>query len=230
MGTGGIRLRVAAASGIFGACRWLDRMRRTIGKQALAAATRTWTFGIRHPTPAAPRPMIRTANRLTRKCLNCYCLWFKPRWWPVFWGTFCAGKSFRSKETTRQMQGSERFEQIALPHLDSVYRAAVALCGRSDDAEDLTQATFARALERFHTFEAGTNCKAWLFQIMRNIRIDHLRHRKVAGNSVPLDEELAAHGSPGRADRVVECPRICWRIFRTSRSSAHSSACPRISD
>ena len=90
------------------------------------------------------------------------------------------------------MQSSKRFEQIALPHLDSVYRAAVALLGRSGDAEDLTQATFAKALERFHTFEAGTNCKAWLFQIMRNIRIDQLRHQKVTGNAVPLDEDLAA--------------------------------------
>jgi len=94
------------------------------------------------------------------------------------------------------MQGPEGFEQIALPHLDSVYRAAVALCGRSDDAEDLTQATFARALERFHTFAVGTNCKAWLFQIMRNVRIDHFRHRKVAGNSVPLDEELLPTEAP----------------------------------
>jgi RNA polymerase sigma-70 factor (ECF subfamily) len=93
------------------------------------------------------------------------------------------------------MQGSGRFEQIALPHLDSVYRAAVALCGLSADAEDLAQATFTRALERFHTFEVGTNCKAWLFQIMRNIRIDQLRHKKVAGNTVPLDEDLAA-GEP----------------------------------
>jgi RNA polymerase sigma-70 factor (ECF subfamily) len=94
------------------------------------------------------------------------------------------------EETSRQMQGPELFERVALPHLDSVYRAAVALCGRSDDAEDLTQATFARALERFHTFKVGTDCKAWLFQIMRNIRIDRLRHRSVAGTAIPLDEEL----------------------------------------
>lgn len=89
------------------------------------------------------------------------------------------------------MQGPDVFEQIALPYLDSVYRAAVALCGRSDEAEDLTQATFVRALERFHTFEVGTNCKAWLFQIMRNIRIDQFRRNKVTGNTLPLDEDLA---------------------------------------
>lgn len=90
------------------------------------------------------------------------------------------------------MESPERFEQVALPHLDSVYRAAVAVSGRSDQAEDLTQATFARALERFSTFIAGSNCKAWLLQIMRNIWIDQLRHGKVVGHTVPVDETLAA--------------------------------------
>ena len=87
---------------------------------------------------------------------------------------------------------TERFEQIALPNLDNVYRAAVALCGRSNEAEDLTQITFMKALERFDTFEPGTNCKAWLFQILRNTWIDQLRRKKVAGSVVPLDEELVA--------------------------------------
>jgi len=92
------------------------------------------------------------------------------------------------------MQTSKRFEQIALPHLDSVYRAAVAVCGRSDEAEDLTQATFVKALERFHTLTPGTNCKAWLFQIMRNHWIDRLRRKKTRGQVVPIKEDLL----PGR--------------------------------
>ncbi len=90
------------------------------------------------------------------------------------------------------MQIRERFEELALPHLNSVYRAAVAVCRRSDEAEDLTQLTFVRALEHFDAFEPGTNCKAWLFQIMRNLWIDQLRHKKVAGNVVPVDEDLTA--------------------------------------
>jgi RNA polymerase sigma-70 factor (ECF subfamily) len=88
------------------------------------------------------------------------------------------------------MESPERFEQIALPHLDSVYRAAVAVCRRTDEAEDLTQTTFLRAFERFDSFQPGTNCKAWLFQIMRNLWIDQCRHRKVAGPTVALEAEL----------------------------------------
>ncbi len=96
------------------------------------------------------------------------------------------------------MQIRGRFEETALPHLDSVYRAAVAVCRRSDEAEDLTQMTFVRALEHFDAFQPGTNCKAWLFQIMRNLWIDQLRHRKVAGNVLPVDEDLVAPDQTGQ--------------------------------
>jgi RNA polymerase sigma-70 factor, ECF subfamily len=96
------------------------------------------------------------------------------------------------EESQRHMQSTQRFEQIALPYLDNVYRAAVAVCRRVDEAEDLTQTTFVKALEHFETLEPGTNCKAWLFQIMRNLWIDRLRHKKVAGHVVPLEEDLVA--------------------------------------
>jgi RNA polymerase sigma-70 factor (ECF subfamily) len=99
------------------------------------------------------------------------------------------------------MPSPQHFDQTALPHLDSVYRAAVAVCGRRDEAEDLTQMTFVKALERFDTLQPGTNCKAWLFQIMRNAWIDQLRHRKVGGNAVPIEEDLVA--TPPRPEQTV---------------------------
>lgn len=92
----------------------------------------------------------------------------------------------------------QSFEQTALPHLDSVYRAAVALCRRPSEAEDLTQATFARALERFDSFKPESNCKAWLLQILRNLWIDQLRRKQTAGTTVPLDEALVAEQGSGR--------------------------------
>lgn len=98
------------------------------------------------------------------------------------------------------MAGREKYEALALVHLDVVYRAAYALSGKSHEAEDLAQTTFTKALERFCTFTEGTNCRAWLLQILRNTWFDRLRHRKVTGPSVPLDEELAAE--PERPDEV----------------------------
>ena len=87
----------------------------------------------------------------------------------------------------RGMTDTGEFERVALKHLEVVYRVAVALAG-ADQAEDLTQVTFAKALKRFGTFRRGSSCRAWLLQILRNTWIDQLRHRQVAGTTLPLDE------------------------------------------
>lgn len=90
------------------------------------------------------------------------------------------------------MADRTEFETIAMPHLNSVFRTAVALCGREDQAEDLTQTTVLKAFERFGSFRAGTSCKAWMLRILRNTWIDSLRHRKVVGTVLAIDEALVA--------------------------------------
>ncbi|MHC4192581.1 MAG: sigma-70 family RNA polymerase sigma factor [Planctomycetota bacterium] len=84
------------------------------------------------------------------------------------------------------------FEEIALPNLDLIYRAAVTLCGRPGEAEDLVQETFLKAFESFASFEQGTNCKAWLSRILRNTWIDRLRHKRIIGRTLPLEEGIIA--------------------------------------
>jgi RNA polymerase sigma-70 factor (ECF subfamily) len=64
----------------------------------------------------------------------------------------------------------EGFEREALPHLNSVYCFARALSGDDSAAEDLTQETYLNALRSWHQYAPGTNCKAWLFTICRNLR------------------------------------------------------------
>ena len=71
-------------------------------------------------------------------------------------------------------------------------KANGALCGRADKAEDLVQTTYVKALERFGSFEPGSNCRAWLLRILRNTWIDQLRHLKVAGPEVRIEENLVA--------------------------------------
>ena len=90
------------------------------------------------------------------------------------------------------MADRSEFENAAMPYVDAVYRTAFALCGRQEKAEDLAQDTFTKALERFDSFQIGTNCKAWLLRILRNTWIDELRHRKIVGPRLSLDEALLA--------------------------------------
>jgi RNA polymerase sigma-70 factor, ECF subfamily len=90
------------------------------------------------------------------------------------------------------MANKSEFDSTVLPHLDSVFRGALAVSRDRQMAEDLTQTTILKALERFGSFREGSNCKAWLLRIMRNTWIDILRHRKVVGPQVSVEEQLLA--------------------------------------
>ena len=97
-----------------------------------------------------------------------------------------------------------KFTAEALDHLDAVYRAAVALCGQTAQADDLVQTTYLKALQKFNLFAAGSNCRAWLLRILRNSWIDELRRQKTEGTQVSIDLdgiELAIAGEqPGGED------------------------------
>ncbi|RME41351.1 MAG: sigma-70 family RNA polymerase sigma factor [Planctomycetota bacterium] len=64
----------------------------------------------------------------------------------------------------------ERFEAIAMPHLDVVYRVARMLADSEADAEDLVQETFIRAYRAFDRFELREyGAKPWLLRILHNV-------------------------------------------------------------
>ncbi len=60
------------------------------------------------------------------------------------------------------------FEELAMPLFDSLYNFARWLAQNSNDAEDLVQEAYLKALRSFESFQPGTNFRAWMFQILRN--------------------------------------------------------------
>jgi RNA polymerase sigma-70 factor (ECF subfamily) len=58
----------------------------------------------------------------------------------------------------------------------------------SDGAEDIVQETFLRAWKYFETFDSATNCRAWLFRILRNTWISRWRKTRL---ELPLIETEA---------------------------------------
>lgn len=97
------------------------------------------------------------------------------------------------------------FEDEALPHLDSVFGFARSLTGNETAAEDLTQDTFLNALRAWKQYTPGTNCRAWLFTICRNLRSRQAeRERRVElTDSAELDSlaSAALHASLPESDR-----------------------------
>src|SRR5256886_10976307 len=67
------------------------------------------------------------------------------------------------------------FAEEALTHLDTLYRGALRLTHDPDAAQDLVQEAYLRALRYQHSYQAGTNMKAWLFAIMRNLFWDRFK-------------------------------------------------------
>lgn len=79
------------------------------------------------------------------------------------------------------------FEAEAIPHMSALYTFAVRLTRDPDDASDLVQETFMKAFRFFDKFERGTNCKAWLFRILKNSYINRFRKTSKAPDTVEYD-------------------------------------------
>jgi len=78
-----------------------------------------------------------------------------------------------------------QFEKEIMGNLDSMYRYALHLARNPDDASDLVQETCVRALKAAGRFRSGTNARAWLFAIMKNIFLN-MRRAKSSGE-IPSD-------------------------------------------
>jgi RNA polymerase sigma-70 factor (ECF subfamily) len=71
----------------------------------------------------------------------------------------------------------QAFETEAMPHVDRLFRHAVWLERNRAAAEDLVQETLVQALQSFHRFTPGTNCRAWLITILHHVRANRLRRQ-----------------------------------------------------
>ena len=60
------------------------------------------------------------------------------------------------------------FEELAMPLFDQLYNFAYWLAQNREEAEDLVQETYAKALRGFSSFQQGTNFRAWMYRILRN--------------------------------------------------------------
>lgn len=67
------------------------------------------------------------------------------------------------------------FDQVLVQHADFLKPFAFTLTRDNESARDLTQETLYRALANKEKYHVGTNVKAWMYTIMRNIFINNYR-------------------------------------------------------
>src|ERR1700759_1372619 len=74
-------------------------------------------------------------------------------------------------------------------HLDRLYRAAWALCGSREDAEDLVQETYARVLQKPRILRSEEDL-GYLLRVLRNTYFSRLRAAARRPRPDPLPDEL----------------------------------------
>ncbi len=109
-----------------------------------------------------------------------------------------------------------QFEQAAIEQLDACYRMALQLTKSPDEAADLVQEAYLRALKNFDAnpsrafTEKGAGIRAWLFTIIHNAYYTRVR-RSAKGPAFAPDVELLA-GVPSADTPQPDAPPPAWDL------------------
>src|SRR6266581_678917 len=91
----------------------------------------------------------------------------------------------------------DAFEQLVRAYDHSVLRLAVNLLRSPEDAQDVYQEAFLRVYKNIHAFRFDCSFHTWLYRIVTNICLHHLRKRKVR-----REESTVVETSDGPLDRM----------------------------
>jgi RNA polymerase sigma-70 factor (ECF subfamily) len=109
----------------------------------------------------------------------------------------------------------ETFEQLAMPHFERLYNFACWLTQDRQEAEDLVQEAYAKALKGFSSFQPGTNFRAWIYKILRNTFLTSRTGLKAAAT-----EPLEVDGEEVNLPTVKDTPesillqRSDWQVVQ----------------
>lgn len=125
-------------------------------------------------------------------------------------------------------QRRRKFEEEAVPHMSALYNYAVRMTRDRDDAADLIQETFLKAFRFFDSFEQGTNCKAWLFRILKNTYINTYRKTSKGPDTVEYDAVEEFYDTI--KDSTVETSTLEQQMFDQALDDEVSEAIQRLPD
>lgn len=88
-------------------------------------------------------------------------------------------------------------------HIPSLRRYARALTGDAASADDLVQDCLERALTRLALWRRGSDMRAWLFAIMRNIWLNDLQRRAARPPHAPMEKGTEPATPAAQPDRLA---------------------------
>lgn len=93
------------------------------------------------------------------------------------------------------------FERLVQNYDQSVLRLAMNLLRSPEDASDVYQEAFLRVYRNLHSFRFDCSFHTWLYRIVTNLCLDHLRKRKVRKH-----EPVMVETEDGPLDRLANLP------------------------
>jgi RNA polymerase sigma-70 factor (ECF subfamily) len=111
-----------------------------------------------------------------------------------------------------------RFEAIVLPHLDAAYTLARYLVPNEEDARDVVQDAYLRALKYFGGFRGAeaADGRPWLLAIVRNAAYSRRRRQRVDAGATEFDEQL-------HSDTVADAHPEAELMVSAARESLHQA-------
>lgn len=100
-----------------------------------------------------------------------------------------------------QTGDQDAFEQLVRSYDQSVLRLAMNLLRSSEDAYDVYQEAFLRVYRNLNQFRFDCSFHTWLYRIVTNLCLDHLRKRKVR-----KEESTVVETPEGPLDRITSVP------------------------
>lgn len=97
----------------------------------------------------------------------------------------------------KQRRRDAGFEDLTRPDIGALWRTALRMTGDRRTADELTQETCLKAYRSIDAFKPGTNYRAWIFRILVNLCLDHVRRDNrsplvdIGIETLPAHENLA---------------------------------------
>jgi RNA polymerase sigma-70 factor, ECF subfamily len=120
-----------------------------------------------------------------------------------------AGVEDQDSHLVRQAKAGDMtaFDQLVLKYQDRILNTCWRLSGNLDDAHDLAQEAFLRALESMASFRQEARFYTWLFRIAVNLAISHRRksgRNPTQSLNTPVDRENPGHQAAQLVNRMAD--------------------------
>ena len=100
-----------------------------------------------------------------------------------------------------------RFEELFLPQLDAAYTLARLLVKRDQDAQDIVQDGYLKALKGFKQFRGG-DPRTWILVIVRNTAYSWLKRHSGDTSTIPFDDSIHRPLTEGSASETTFEQRV----------------------